>query len=84
MSEYEAVAHTWKMVCPQCETDDAIEIFATVWTRLKLAGVYELPAKEQDIKWDNESYAVCRNCGCNSPVEDFKNAYKEWRRNRWA
>jgi hypothetical protein len=66
------VAHEWNMRCPQCKSDESIDISAIVYVRLKPEGTDIADAHNGDHDWDNDSTAYCAACGFAGTVRAFE------------
>ncbi len=61
------VAEEWKMRCPQCNSDQFINISPSVWVKLLWTRLF--PSRSPD--W-HASSATCGGCGFAGAVADFK------------
>jgi hypothetical protein len=62
-----SVAEEWKMRCPQCNSDEFINISPSVWAKLLWARLF--PNHSPD--W-HKSSAGCGACGFGGTVADFR------------
>jgi hypothetical protein len=66
------VFEEWKMRCPQCCSDEGIEIQADVWVRLHHDGTTTDDTQDGGHEWSAQSPAQCRRCDFSGTVLDFE------------
>lgn len=66
------VREEWEMACPDCESDEAIDIYATVSVRLCPNGTDADESSDGGSEWADDSNAVCQNCGKEGKVSEFR------------
>ena len=60
----------WGIRCPKCDSDDKLDIFATVLMRLTADGSVESEGSDGH-EWDSGSLIFCRECEHHGLVEEF-------------
>jgi hypothetical protein len=66
------VFEAWKMRCPECCSDEGIEIQADVWVRLHHDGTTTDDTQDGGHEWSAQSPAQCRRCDFSGTVLDFE------------
>lgn len=69
----ETVLQFWNMKCPKCESDESINIDATISCTLTLThdGTEENDTNYPETNWEEESHAHCSECDFHGHVRDF-------------
>lgn len=58
--------------CPDCMDDGAIDIQARIWTRISNDGSDADASHDGTHEWDDDSPALCNNCGKEGKVSEFR------------
>jgi hypothetical protein len=67
-----SVTKEWNMRCPQCCSDEGIEICCNIWARLHTDGTTTDDTQDGSHEWNAESPARCRRCDFSGTVLDFE------------
>jgi hypothetical protein len=67
-----SVLKEWNMRCPQCCSDEGIEIQCSIWARLTAQGTDAFDVQDGSHEWNSESPAQCRRCNFSGTVLDFE------------
>lgn len=54
-----SVRETWNMECPECKSDEHLEVTVQISARLTGEGTILI---DGDHEWDENSYCFCRRC----------------------
>jgi hypothetical protein len=68
----QTVLAEWGMRCPQCNSDDSIDIQMHVFGRLLPDGTDVSEPDDGSHDWDKDSLAVCAECQFAGTVSDFE------------
>ncbi len=60
-----------RLRCPQCGSNDTLDINANIWVRLTDDGTDPDLAASRDHEWDDASHIRCASCGHSGKVGDF-------------
>jgi hypothetical protein len=67
-----SVFKEWNMRCPECCSDEEIEICCNIWARLHTDGTTTDDTQDGSHEWNPESPAKCRRCDFSGKVLDFE------------
>jgi hypothetical protein len=68
----ESVTKEWNMRCPQCCSDEHIEIQASAWVKLTPEGTDCFDVQDGSHEWSSETPAQCVGCDYAGTVGDFE------------
>lgn len=62
----------WVVKCPSCGDDSDIALSADIWIRpyVDAEGKFQVEISD-DYGWDDDSVAICNECGHESRARDF-------------
>jgi hypothetical protein len=61
-----------RLRCPQCGSQDHLDINANIWVRLTDDGTDADLAASRDHEWNDASHIRCVSCGCSGKVGEFQ------------
>jgi hypothetical protein len=67
-----SVLKEWNMRCPECCSDEEIEICCNIWARLHTDGTTTDDTQDGSHEWNTENPAKCRRCDFSGKVLDFE------------
>jgi xylose isomerase len=66
------MSNCFDMKCPECGTENEIDVQACVWVRLCYDGTDIFDAHSGDHEWNDNSAAICCACAHEATVREFR------------